>query len=120
MWLVVKLRQEVRILKVPDGLQLRLVDELVHDVQQDEEHGPDVRADDVGDQVRGRLDGGGGAGVQEVDGRPAAEEDDQHAGDEAEDGAERLPVGAVVLSSVEGLVAREDLVGFEAFEAGGR
>ena len=53
--------------------------------------------------------------MQEIDGRPAAEEDDQHTGNEAEDCAEGLPVRTVVPATVEVVIAGEDL--FKAFEA---
>ena len=56
--------------------------------------------------------------MQQVDGWPAAEDDDQDAGDEAKDGAEGLPVRAVVAGAVEGVVAGEYLVGSEAGETG--
>ena len=55
--------------------------------------------------------------MQEVDGRPAAQDDDQDTGHEAKDCAERLPVRAVVSTAVEFVVAGKDL--FDALEARG-
>ena len=49
-------------------------------------------------------------GHEQVDGRPAAEDDDHDARKEAEDGAPRLPVRAVMLVLVEVAAARQRVV----------